>query len=76
MVDSATIRYGDNALRPLLDGLNGNTIVTFLKKATYETTIGVFIPIHGAVEDILKQAVKHGAADNATSSRLDRLTDF
>lgn len=59
----------------LSDGIIRSTMMTFLRSATKELTNGSLSLMHGAVEDIFRLAVSHGAADSAISSRVDSLTE-
>lgn len=46
-------------------------MVTVLETFTKEATNGIISPIHGTVENIVKQAVDRDAADKAISSTLN-----
>lgn len=52
-----------------------NTIEAHHKRTPREAKKAVLSSMYGAVEDIVRQPVNHGAPDSTISSRSDRFTE-
>lgn len=74
MIDSALLRYEENTLRRLTDGVIKSTMKTLLKTAAKQAKKGILGHIYEAVEDNVKQALNSAAADKTISSRIHSLT--
>lgn len=75
MIDSSLLRYEENTMGRLSDGMIRDNIGSLPKIATKEATKRSLSLICGAVNAIVKQTVNCVAADNAIRLRGDRLTE-
>lgn len=58
-------------MRRLSDGTIRNTVETLLKTTAKEVTKAMFSHIYGAVQEIVKHTVSHGAANKVITSTPD-----
>lgn len=69
------LRYEENKMRRVSNGMTRSTTDTTLKPDTKEAKKGALNHNYGAVEDIFKQAINRAAAENAITSSFGSLAE-